>query len=273
VPSVFITGASTGIGHDDALRMAGRGWAVFGGVRSDDAAADLTEASGGAVTPVMCDVTSSQQVGDAATRVLSETGGGLDGLVNNAGVAVAGPLELVSVDDLRHQLETNVVGAAAITRSLIPGLRSARGRIVNVSSVSGMFSPPMLGPYSMSKFALEAMSDTLRRELASSGITVSVLQPSRIATPIWDKSLESNTVLERVTNEHRRWYGRMLDGIVAAARNPGGDPVSVTSDAIEHALTSRRPKTRYRVGTDARLIALAVRLAPDRLLDRIDPFS
>lgn len=223
--------------------------------------------------PVICDVTSTQQVTDATTRVLSATGGTLDGLVNNAGIAVAGPLELVTVEDLRSQLETNVVGAAAVTRALIPALRSAGGRIVNVSSASGVFSPPMLGPYSMSKFALEAMSDTLRRELASSGIKVSVLQPSRIATPIWHKSLESNTVLHRVTDEHRHWYGRMLDGIVTAAKNPGGDPVSLTSDAIEHALTSRRPKTRYRVGTEARLVALAARFAPDRLLDRIDPFA
>ena len=273
MPSVFITGASTGIGRDAALRMADRGWSVFSGVRSDDASADLIEASSGAVTPVICDVTSSRQITDATTRVLSATGGTLEGLVNNAGIAVAGPLELVSADDLRAQLETNVVGAAAVTSALIPALRSAGGRIVNVSSASGVFSPPMLGPYSMSKFALEAMSDALRRELASSGIKVSVLQPSRIATPIWEKSLESNTVLHKVTEEHRRWYGRMLDGIVAAAQNPGGNPVTLTSDAIEHALTSRRPKTRYRVGTEARIIALVVRLAPDRLLDRIDPFA
>ena len=273
MPSVFITGTSTGIGRDAALRMAQRGWTVFGGVRSEDAWIGLREASSGAVTPVMCDVTDLEQVDHAATHVLSATGGNLDGLVNNAGIAVAGPLELVSIEDLRSQLETNVIGAAAVTRAFIPALRTARGRIVNVSSASGMFSPPLLGPYSMSKYALEAMSDTLRRELAPSGIRVSVLQASRIVTPIWEKSLEAATFLERVTDEDRRWYGRMLDGIVAAAKDPSGDPVSLTSDAIEHALTSRRPKTRYRVGAEARLIAVAVRLAPDRLLDRIDPFA
>jgi NAD(P)-dependent dehydrogenase (short-subunit alcohol dehydrogenase family) len=253
--------------------MAERGWTVFGGVRSEAAARDLIDASNGAVTPITCDVTDAGQIADATSHVLATTGGTLEGLVNNAGIAVAGPLELVSVDELRHQLETNVVGAAAITKAFIPALRRTGGRIVNISSASGVFSPPMLAPYSMSKFALEAMSDALRRELASSGIRVSVLQPSRIATPIWEKSLESNTVLHRVTDEHRHWYGRMLDGIVAAAQNPGGDPVTLTSDAIEHALTSRRPKTRYRVGTEARIIAMAARLAPDRLLDRIDPFA
>ena len=273
MPSVFITGTSTGIGRDAALRMAQRGWTVFGGVRSDEDAADLQAASG-AVTPVICDVTDAGQVTEAAASVLSATGGSLGGLVNNAGIAVAGPLEMVTIEDLRSQLETNVIGAAAVTRAFIPALRAGRGRIVNISSASGMFSPPMLGPYSMSKFALEAMSDALRRELASSGIKVSVLQPSRIDTPIWDKSLEAVTpMLQSVTDEDRRWYGRMLDGIVAAAKKPGGDPVSLTSDAIEHALTSRRPKLRYRVGSEARVIAVAVRLAPDRLLDRIDPFA
>ena len=273
MPSVFITGTSTGIGRDAALRMAQRGWTVFGGVRADEDAADLEESSRGAATPVICDVTDAGQVADAASTVLSVTDGSLGGLVNNAGIAVAGPLEMVTIEDLRSQLETNVIGAAAVTRAFIPALRAGRGRIVNISSASGMFSPPMLGPYSMSKFALEAMSDALRRELASSGIKVSVLQPSRIDTPIWEKSLESNEVLRRVTDEDRRWYGRMLDGIVAAARDPHGDPVSLTSDAIEHALTARRPKTRYRVGKEARAIAVAARLAPDRLLDRIDPFA
>ena len=274
MPSVFITGTSTGIGRDAALRMAQRGWTVFGGVRSDEDAADLQASSGGVITPVICDVTDAGQVSEAATSVLSATGGSLGGLVNNAGIAVAGPLEMVTIEDLRSQLETNVIGAAAVTRAFIPALRAGRGRIVNISSASGMFSPPMLGPYSMSKFALEAMSDALRRELASSGIKVSVLQPSRIDTPIWDKSLEAVTpMLQSVTDEDRRWYGRMLDGIVAAAKKPGGDPVSLTSDAIEHALTSRRPKPRYRVGSEARVIAVAVRLAPDRLLDRIDPFA
>ena len=272
--SVFVTGASTGIGRDAAARMAGHGWTVFGGVRTDEAAAHLEKDYGGAVTPVICDVTDPQQIADASARMLAVTGGRLTGLVNNAGIAVAGPLELVRTEDLRAQLETNVIGAAAVTRAFIPALRAARGRIINISSASGMFSPPMLGPYSMSKFALEAMSDALRRELATSGIKVSVLQASRIETPIWDKSLEAfMPLLERVTDEDRRRYGRMLDGIVGAAKKPGGDPVSATSDAIEHALTSRRPKTRYRVGLEARMVALAVRLAPDRLLDRIDPFA
>jgi NAD(P)-dependent dehydrogenase (short-subunit alcohol dehydrogenase family) len=274
MPSVFITGASTGIGRDATLRMAGRGWMTFAGVRSEADASDLESTSSGTIRAIRCDVTDIDEIESARDEICSHTGGSLTGLVNNAGIAIPGPIELVSIEDLRKQFEVNVIGAAAVTKAFIPALRSEGGRIVNISSVSGFFSPPLLGPYSMSKHALESMSDTLRRELASSNIKVSIIEAARIQTPIWEKTLnERSGMLDSMTDEDRRLYGKGLDGMVKAGKKPGGDPVSKVSDAVEHALVDRKPKVRYRIGTEAKVLSVVTRLAPDRLLDKVDPFA
>lgn len=274
MPSVFITGASSGIGYDASLRMARRGWTTFGGVRNDADADRLIEESNGTITPITCDVTDSAQIDAARSTILSATGGSLTGLVNNAGIAVAGPIELVSASELRAQFDVNVFGHAAVTQAFIPALRAEGGRIVNISSVGGLFSPPLLGPYSMAKFALEAMSDSLRRELKPSGIKVSVIEPARIQTRIWEKSLaDSGARLAAMDEGGRKSYGKMTDGLLRNARSPEGDPVELVSDAIEHALTARRPKIRYPVGNEAKVLSVVTRLVPHRILDRVDPFA
>ncbi len=274
MPSVFITGASSGIGRDATLRVAERGWLVFGGIRTDADAAKLEADSTGRVVPIQCDVTNEDQILQAADTILAQTGGSLTGLVNNAGIAIVGPIELVTTEDVRRQFEVSVVGATAVTRAFIPALRSEGGRIVNIGSPAGLFSPPLMGPYSMAKHALKSMTDTLRRELASSNIKVSLIEAARVDTPIWTRALDDRSaMLAAFTPEDRRIYGRSMDGLVDAALEPGGDSVSLVSDAIEHALVNRNPKTRYRIGNEATMIGLVTRLLPDRVLDRIDPFA
>ena len=270
MPSVFITGASTGIGRDAALRMAARGWSTFAGVRRTDDAVTLEELSHGAITPVLCDVTDPSQISEATDRILTATDGRLSGLVNNAGIAKPAPIEMIPLDDLREQFEVNVIGQVAVTQAFIPALRSEAGRIVNVGSVSGMLSSPIVGAYAMSKFALEAMNDALRRELRDSRITVSMIQPGPIETPIWLKSLQlAQPLRDSMSAEHHSIYGAAIDALARAVSKEKAATVDIVSDAIEHALTDRRPKTRYPVGPNARLVTFLTRALPDRLLDRL----
>ena len=162
-PAVVITGASTGIGKACALELDRRGFRVFAGVRSESAAQELQAQASARLTPVRIDVTDAASIAAAAETIARSVGdAGLAGLVNNAGIAVSGPLEIVPIDALRRQLEVNVIGPVAVTRSLLPLLRKARGRVVNMSSISGGVAAPYLGPYSASKFAMEAITDTLR---------------------------------------------------------------------------------------------------------------
>src|SRR5689334_6739039 len=176
--AILVTGASTGIGRATALELARRGATVYAGVR-DPAAVD-----GLGLTPVELDVTDAEQVAALSTRLER-----LDGLVNNAGIAVTGPLEHLPLDEVRRQLEVNALGQLAVTQACLPALRAARGRIVNMSSISGRVAFPMFGPYAASKFALEAFSDSLRRELRGSGVDVVVIEPGGVTTPIWERGL------------------------------------------------------------------------------------
>lgn len=271
--SVFVTGASTGIGRDAVLRMSALGWRTFAGVRSDEAAASLEAASNGTIEAIRCDITDHHQVTSAVESILSATGGLLTGLVNNAGIAKPGPLESIPIDDLRQQLEVNVIGHVAVTQKLLPALHDANGRVVNIGSVSGMYAAPLIGAYAMSKFAIEAMSDSLRRELALTGVRVSLIQAGSIDTPIWDKTLrESGPMMESMTARQRGIYGPGLDALANRADNPGGDPVTLVTNAIEHALTSRSPKIRYRIGSSTRLVSVLRRIFPDRALDQLARF-
>lgn len=273
MPSVFITGASTGIGRDAALRMSARGWTTFGGVRSDRDAEVLERDSSGGVTAVRCDVTDAHQIEAAAELALSSTGGTLTGLVNNAGIARPGPLELLPIDDLREQLEVNVVGQLAVTQAFVEALRSEGGRIVNIGSVSGMYAAPGIGAYAMSKFALEAFNDALRRELAPWKISVSLIQPGSIETPIWDKTIEAaQPMLGSLDERQRSRYEPLIEPLARGAAIPKRTPVSAVSDAIEHALADRRPRTRYAIGSSARWVTALRRLLPDRALDQLTRF-
>jgi NAD(P)-dependent dehydrogenase (short-subunit alcohol dehydrogenase family) len=265
---VLVTGASKGIGEACALRLARAGYRVFAGVR---AAADGERLRAAGLTPVPLDITDPGQVEAAARFVAAETGAhGLAGLVNNAGIAVAGPLEFLPVSALRHQLEINVIGQVAVTQAVLPALRRARGRIVFIGSVSGRSALPFTGAYAASKYALEAITDALRIELMPWGLHVSIVEPGVIATPIWDTSLAlGEELIASMPPSAVELYGSRLDGLRKRALRgrSGRDPDDV-AQAVEHALSARRPRTRYLVGMDARLRILFL-LLPTRLRDRI----
>jgi NAD(P)-dependent dehydrogenase (short-subunit alcohol dehydrogenase family) len=192
------------------------------------------------------------------------------GLVNNAGIAVAGPLEFLPMDELRVQFDVNVLGLLAVTQAFLPLLRQARGRIVNVGSVSGRISMPFVGPYAASKFAVEAISDSLRVELRPWGIEVALLEPGVVRTPIWDKSRETGKTLRAsMPEECETLYGRALDSLQAEVDRVErrGVPPETIARCVSHVLSCRRPRTRYVLGSMARTQLLLARLAPDRLLD------
>jgi NAD(P)-dependent dehydrogenase (short-subunit alcohol dehydrogenase family) len=271
--AVVITGASTGIGAACALELDRRGWRVFAGVRNDAAAQRLRQQATGRLTPVMLDVTDPAGIAEAARTVTAAVGdAGLWGLVNNAGIVVTGPLELIPLEQLRRQLEINVVGPVAMTQAMLPLLRIGRGRIVNVGSLNGRLTVPFLGPYCASKFALEAITDALRPELRRWGIAVSIVEPGSVKTPIWEKTeTEADRLAERAGARLDELYGRDLAAFRAMAHRQAGQgmPVQKVVRAIVHALTSRRPKTRYPLGSQTRWAIFAARFLPDRLRDWI----
>ena len=253
--TVLVTGASTGIGEACARRLAARGCRVLAGVRRPGDAPEGTE-------EVLLDVTDAAAISAAAADVDR-----LDGLVNNAGIVVASPLEFLPLDELRHQLEVNVIGQLAVTQAFLPALRKAKGRVVVIGSIAGRSALPFLGAYAMSKHALEAMADALRLELAPDGIHVAIVEPGTIATPIWTKP---RPLLEALPAEATERYGRRMAAFqtVAAKRAATAAPAETVVQAVEHALAARSPKARYLVGRDAKLRATIERL-PDRLRDRV----
>jgi NAD(P)-dependent dehydrogenase (short-subunit alcohol dehydrogenase family) len=260
--SALVTGASSGIGLATSLRLSRAGWRVHGGVRTEAAAASLREHG---VEPVELDVTDAAQIAAAAEAVGPE----LHGLVDNAGIAIAAPLELVPLDELRHQLEVNVVGQVAVLQAVLPALRRGRGRVVLMGSIGGRSALPFLGPYAASKHALEAIADSLRLELRPFGVSVSIVEPGSIATPIWRKGAQRAAELsEGFDPDRAAHYASAVARFreVALSRGPGADPDAVAK-AVEHALTSR-PRARYLVGRDAYLRAWIERL-PTQLRDRV----
>ncbi len=266
--SVLVSGASSGIGRATALHLEQQGWKVFAGVRTEAAALALQKASAGSLVTVMLDVTDARQIAAVAKTI----GPRLDALVNNAGIAVAAPLEFLPVDELRHQLDVNVVGQVAVTQALIPALREARGRIVNITSIGGLVAGSIIGAYHASKFALEALSDTMRIELAPWGIEVVAVEPGRIATPIWStSSTTSDRVLGDNQDKAMALYGEQIlaarDSASKAERN-GLLPIEVAK-VIGHALASAKPKTRYLVGKDAKIAGKLIARLPDRTRDRL----
>ncbi len=269
-PAVVITGASTGIGAACARDLDQRGFRVFAGVRSEADGERLRRHASERLAPLRIDVTEPERIAAAAEQVAAAVGeAGLAGLVNNAGILVSGPLELVALDALRRQLEVNVVGPVAVTQAMLPLLRVGRGRIVNVGSISGRVAAPCLGPYAASKFALEALSDALRVELAGWGISVSIVEPDAVRTPIWDKTLDSRESPAPAPSEAAGLYDEELLALRKATYTMGrtGMPVERVVRAVRHALCARRPRTRYPVGLRAHLAFWAARHLPDRLRD------
>ena len=269
--TVVITGASTGIGEACALRMYRLGWRVFAGVRKEADGQALREKASEKLTPIILDVTEQPTIDASAATVTAAVGeSGLAGLINNAGVGVGGPLEFISVDELRRQLEVNVIGQIAVTQAFMPLIRKATGRIVNMGSIGGRMATPFLGPYNASKFAMEALTDSLRQELYPWGIHVSIIEPGSIATPIWGKSKAAIEELkETLPEEAMMLYGETVEAVEKALVEfeAAGIPADEVAKFAEHALTARTPKTRYVVGRDAQIQRLLVKWAPDRVRD------
>ncbi len=271
--AVVVSGASTGIGKATALHLDSLGLRVFAGVRRDEDGAALRRDVSDRLTPLHLDVTNAEQVAAAAQRVGEAVRDSrLAGIVNNAGIAVAGPVEFVPLDQWRTQLEINVLGVVSMVQAFTPLLRESRGRIVTVGSLGGRLAQPMAAPYCASKHALEAISDALRLELRPWDISVSLIQPGAVKTPIWDKGLRAGEELLRsAPAEVRTLYGAAVDIATKMAiheNETGVDPLQVAR-AIEHALLSPRPRTRYPVGRQAKLLIPLSRLLPDRLKDEL----
>jgi NAD(P)-dependent dehydrogenase (short-subunit alcohol dehydrogenase family) len=271
--AVVVTGASTGIGCATALHLDSLGLHVFAGVRREKDGAELRRQSSGRLTPIQLDVTKPAQVAAAATLVGDAVRDArLAGIVNNAGIAVAGPVEFVPLEQWRRQLDINVLGVVSMVQAFLPLLRENRGRIVSVGSLGGRLAQPMAAPYCASKFALEAISDALRVELKPWGISVSLIEPGAVKTPIWDKGMQAGEdLLRKAPPQIRQLYGRAVEiasSMAAHENRTGVDPLDVAR-AIEHALLASRPRTRYPVGRQAKILIPLTKFMPDRLKDEL----
>lgn len=269
--TVVVTGASTGIGAACAEYLGEKGFRVFATVRKQSDAEAIAARGRSCLKPLLLDVTDAESIAKAAQTVEAALdGAGLAGLVNNAGVSIDVPIECVEMDALRYQIEVNAIAPVAVTQAFLPLLRRAHGRVVNVSSVNGRVASPFSGPYCMAKFALEAFTDCLRQELADWGMHVASVEPGAIKTPMWDKGrTDQRDWADRASKEQLDLYG---EGYQAFRKfhdqnAAGAVPCDAVSKAIFHALTAKTPRTRYLVGTDARVYARLAQICPDRVTD------
>ncbi len=270
IRTVLVTGCSTGIGRAAVVLLAERGFQVFAGVRNEQDAAEI-KLLPGKITPLILDVTSDDDVNRAVATIRAASPQGLYALVNNAGIALPAAVELTTLDELRQLLEVNTVAPLRMIQACLPLLRETHGRIVNVSSMNGTMALPMVGAYSASKFALEALCDTLRVELRPWRVSVSLIRPGQVRTAIFDKARKAIAArLATMPTELRSGYEPMYER--AAEFNERGaksrtSPESV-ANAVLHVLTARRPRTHYHVGLDAHGVNLAKTHLPTRLVDR-----
>jgi len=263
--SVLITGAGRGIGRATALRLAAAGWDVYAGLRDMAAGKKLAEESE-RITPIELDVTDAAHVA-ALAEALPER---LDAVVNNAAEGILGPVEPLALDDLRRQLDVNVVGQIAVTQAVLPRLRASRGRVLFMSSVTGRVSPPMEGAYNASKFALEALADSLRVELRPWGIRVVIIEPGPVDTETWHEVDPIMDAMEaRMTPEHRELYAAHTKGLrtMLLGLKHRAMPADGVATTIERALVARRPRARYPVGSNARIMLAMRAVLPTRALD------
>ena len=265
--SILITGASTGIGEACARYLAERGWQVFAGVRRTEDAEKLQSVSIN-IKALQLDVTQIAEVFANVQQIVGK--GGLQGLINNAGIAVVGPLEFLPIADLRNQMEVNFIGQVEVTQTLLPLLRLGHGRVVNISSIGGRATSPFNVPYSASKHALEAFTDGLRRELLPWNIHVASVEPGAIATPIWERSLRrADSMRAGLPRQAEDLYGIAMERARKQALDAGAQGLSAEAVArvVHHALTARRPRTRYAVGRGTRLVIWLIRFLPDEWVD------
>jgi NAD(P)-dependent dehydrogenase (short-subunit alcohol dehydrogenase family) len=266
MPTVLVTGASRGIGKGIVEPLAARGWDVIAGVRSQQDADAVTKLDPQRVSSVILDVTSADDI-SALEESLPER---LDAIVNNAGIAVGGPMETLSPDEWRKQLEINVIGALAVTQAALPRLRKSRGRIVFISSVNGRLSMPLVGAYAASKFAVEAAADALRMELRPWKIRVVVVEPAQTDTDMWRTADDMVAELEAgLSAEHRGLYAKHIAGFkkMIPMSQRMAVPTAKVSAVVEEALTARRPRARYIVGLGPKAQVALMSVMPTRLRD------
>lgn len=272
--TVVITGASSGIGHACALRLASSGFLVFAGVRKADDAERLRREGGERVVPVTIDVTDDRSIAAAVDEVRAQLGGrGLDALVNNAGIGVTAPVEYMRPEVLRRQFDVNVFGQIAVTQAFLPLLRAAPGaRIVNMGSIGSHIAIPFGGALCATKSAFRALNDALRLELHPFGIQVSMIEPASIRTPAVEKMLgDPQGAIRQLPPEGAARYAEMLGEFMRLShdREQHGSPPEVVADAVLHALTAARPRAHYAVGKSSTLLRAMPWLLPDSLLDRV----
>src|SRR5215207_7401116 len=265
--TVLVTGASTGIGEATVLHLRELGFDPVAAVRKDE---DAERLEGHGLRTTRIDVTDADQIAAARDALGDEP---LVGLVNNAGIAVAAPVEFLPIDRLREQLEINLIGQAAVIQAFLPALRRARGRIVNLSSIGGRVGLPLVGAYNASKFGLEGLSDSLRRELRAQGVDVILIEPGGVKTPIWKKGERlADEMTEGMPPEAERLYGRMIEALrteTAKIEQERGIEPREVAEVIGRALTAPRPRARYLVGRDAKMRAPMAKILPDRVMDRL----
>jgi NAD(P)-dependent dehydrogenase (short-subunit alcohol dehydrogenase family) len=271
--SVVITGSSTGIGRACALLLDHNGFRVFAGVRREADGDALREAASESLTPVHIDVTDAASIQATAEEVAAVVGeAGLDGLVNNAGTTLPRPVEHLPLEGFREQLEVNLVGPLAVTQALLPLLRRGRGRVVNVTSAAGKAGVPLMAPYVAAKHGLEGLSDVMRLEFRQLGVQVSVIEPGFIGTAMGGK-LQSDTraAIRCLPDEGQRRYGPALAKLAETIDQHAktGSPPEVVAGDVLHALTSKRPRTRYPSGAGAKRMLFMRRMLSDRRFDRI----
>lgn len=271
--SVVITGASSGIGYSSVARMIATGWTVFATVRKAEDAERLKADFGERVTPLLVDVTDQRTINDAKSKLEDQLAGrGLDGLVNVAGIGMMRPLEYATEHDLREIFEINVFGQIAITQALLPLLRKARGRVVNITSVGTHLTIPFGGLLNASKSAFAALSNALRVELRPFGLHVCVIEPGAINTPAVGKTLgDVEGVIARLPANGAQQYGSILRKFArrAYAMESRGSSPAVVARAVHHALTSARPRVRYLAGKHARVLTTLPKLLPTRVMDAL----
>lgn len=276
--AVVVTGASSGIGLATARYLAEQGFHVFGGVRKEADAQHLRASGSERLRPIFIDVTQPDMIAAAAAEVQAaldeaadDASPGLVGLVNNAGIAVPGPLEFIAIDDFRRQIEVNLTGQLAVTQAFLPMLRQAQGRVINISSLSGTLVFPLMGAYAISKWGLEAMTDALRQELYAWGIEVVSIQPGSVDTPIWQRTTEKTKArYADMPEAAHTLYGPLMAAMNKRLRKTArqGMPVEVVTRTIHKALTARRPRSRYFVVEDGWRMKLLGWL-PDRWRDAL----
>jgi len=267
---IVVTGASTGIGAATARELARRGFHVLAGVRRDIDAEALRAAR---IEPLLLDITAEDDIAAVAERVTHDPDRRpLKALVNNAGIALNAPVEALPMAEWRRQFEVNLFGHIAMTQALLPALLDSSGTVVNISSVGGKVAMATYGAYAGSKFALEAVSDSLRREVAEFGVKVVVVEPGAVKTEMSGRGVATaNRLAAAMTAEQHQRYDALTNAITTQSRSftRDGVPADTAAQSIADAITSTNPRTRYTIGRDAAIIVRLARLASDRFLDRM----